>query len=63
VLEGDTPDTLAARVFEQECIAYPQAIQLFAEGRLTVKDAKVSIASQGAATEFFQPQRTQRPQR
>ncbi|MGA2094322.1 MAG: phosphoribosylglycinamide formyltransferase, partial [Sedimentisphaerales bacterium] len=39
VLEGDTPDTLAARVFEQECIAYPQAIQLFAEGRLTVKDA------------------------
>jgi phosphoribosylglycinamide formyltransferase-1 len=47
VLEGDTPDTLAARVFEQECIAYPQAIRLFAEGRLTVKDSKVIIASQG----------------
>lgn len=46
VLEGDTPDTLAARVFKQECIAYPQAIRLFAEGRLTVKDAKVIIASQ-----------------
>jgi phosphoribosylglycinamide formyltransferase-1 len=47
VFEGDTPDTLAARVFEQECIAYPQAIRLFAEGRLTVKDSKVIIASQG----------------
>lgn len=25
---SDTPDTLAARVFEQECIAYPQAISM-----------------------------------
>jgi phosphoribosylglycinamide formyltransferase-1 len=46
VLKGDTPDTLAARVFREECIAYPQAIRLFAEGRLTIKDAKVIIASQ-----------------
>jgi len=30
----DTPETLAARVFKQECIAYPQAIKLFAEGKL-----------------------------
>jgi phosphoribosylglycinamide formyltransferase 1 len=34
VFDGDTPDTLAARVFEQECEAYPEAIRLFAEGRL-----------------------------
>jgi formyltetrahydrofolate-dependent phosphoribosylglycinamide formyltransferase len=34
VVEGDTPETLAARVFEQECEAYPEAIRLFAEGRL-----------------------------
>ncbi len=34
----DTPDTLAARVFKQECIAYPQAIELFAEGRLSVRN-------------------------
>ncbi len=27
VLPGDTAATLAARVFEQECIAYPEAIQ------------------------------------
>ena len=37
VLEGDTPDTLAARVFEQECLAYPEAISLFAEGRLKIE--------------------------
>lgn len=33
VLPGDTPETLAARVFEQECEAYPEAIRLFAERR------------------------------
>jgi formyltetrahydrofolate-dependent phosphoribosylglycinamide formyltransferase len=45
VLEGDTADTLAARVFEQECIAYPQAVRLFADGSLTVKDGRVKIES------------------
>jgi formyltetrahydrofolate-dependent phosphoribosylglycinamide formyltransferase len=39
----DTPDTLAARVFEQECIAYPQAIGLFAEDRLSVKNGIAEI--------------------
>ena len=34
VLDLDTPDTLAARVFEQECEAYPEAIRLFADQRL-----------------------------
>lgn len=28
VLDGDTPDRLADRVFEQECIAYPEAIEM-----------------------------------
>ncbi len=36
VKDDDDADTLAARVFEQECIAYPEAIQLFAEDRLKV---------------------------
>jgi phosphoribosylglycinamide formyltransferase-1 len=31
VMPGDTPDTLAARVFEAECEAYPEAIRLYAE--------------------------------
>jgi len=43
VAEDDDPDTLAARVFEQECIAYPQAIQLFAEGRLRIVDNRVRV--------------------
>jgi len=45
VKDDDNPDTLAARVFEQECIAYPQAIKLFAEDRIVVQDCKVKIKS------------------
>lgn len=43
VLEGDSPDDLAARVFEQECIAYPQAIRLFAAGRLKIAGGVVRV--------------------
>ena len=43
VLDDDTPDTLAARVFEQECEAYPEAIKLFAEGRLLVEGQRTRI--------------------
>jgi|WetSurMetagenome_2_1015567.scaffolds.fasta_scaffold29266_3 phosphoribosylglycinamide formyltransferase 1 len=43
VYAEDTTDDLAARVFEQECIAYPEAIRLFIEGRLKVEGRQVSI--------------------
>lgn len=43
VKEGDTPDSLAERVFEQECIAYPEAIKLFAEGKPAVENGIVKI--------------------
>lgn len=43
VLEGDSPDMLAARVFEAECDAYPQAVQLFAQARLEVSESCVRI--------------------
>ncbi len=43
VRDDDTPDTLAARVFEQECEAYPEAIRLFAEGRLRIEGRRVRI--------------------
>lgn len=43
VEDDDTPDTLAARVFEQECIAYPQAIALFAENRLQIEGNRVRV--------------------
>jgi formyltetrahydrofolate-dependent phosphoribosylglycinamide formyltransferase len=41
VLDDDTVDSLAARVFAVECTLYPQAIQLFAEGRLRVEGRRV----------------------
>jgi phosphoribosylglycinamide formyltransferase 1 len=47
VKDDDTPDTLAARVFEQECLAYPEAIQLFAEGRLAVEQGRVRVLPYG----------------
>jgi len=47
VRDDDTPDTLAARVFEQECEAYPQAIQWFAEGRLRIEGRRVRIIGGG----------------
>jgi len=43
VLDDDTPDTLAARVFEAECEAYPEALRLIAAGRVTVEGRRVRI--------------------
>ncbi len=43
VLDDDTADSLAARVFEQECEAYPEAVQLFSEGRLRIEGRRVRI--------------------
>lgn len=43
VLPGDTADSLAARVFEQECLAYPEAIRLFAAGRLQLTGPQVVV--------------------
>ncbi|MBN1818416.1 MAG: phosphoribosylglycinamide formyltransferase [Sedimentisphaerales bacterium] len=45
VMETDDADTLAARVFEQECIAYPEAIRLFAQDCLTIVDGIVKITT------------------
>ncbi|GAB5521846.1 MAG: phosphoribosylglycinamide formyltransferase [Rhodothermales bacterium] len=44
VEQTDTPETLAARVLKTEHRLYPQAIRLFAEGRVRVKDRAVWIA-------------------
>ena len=43
VEENDTPTTLAHRVFEQEKIAYPLAIELFQQGRLRIDGRCVRI--------------------
>jgi len=42
VKDTDDADTLAARVFEQECLAYPEAIKLFSEDQLKVQNGIVS---------------------
>ena len=43
ILDGDTSDTLAARILDQEHKIYPRAVQLFAEGRLQVDGRCVRI--------------------
>lgn len=43
VLEGDTVASLEARILVEEHRIYPEAIQLFAEGRLTVEGRRVRI--------------------
>ena len=43
VLEDDTPDTLAARVFDEECMAYPQALKLLAQGRVIIQGSRSRI--------------------
>jgi formyltetrahydrofolate-dependent phosphoribosylglycinamide formyltransferase len=48
VLEDDTADSLAGRVFAAECEAYPEAIQLIADGRVRVEGRKVRILSSPA---------------
>jgi phosphoribosylglycinamide formyltransferase 1 len=43
ILDEDRPETLAARILEQEHMVYPRAVQLFAEGRLRVEGRRVFI--------------------
>ena len=43
ILEEDTEETLAARILVEEHRIYPQALQLFAEKRLTVEGRTVRI--------------------
>ena len=44
VLDDDTPDTLADRVFAAECEAFPEALALIAAGRVTVEGRRTRIA-------------------
>ena len=44
VLDDDTEETLAARILKEEHKALPEAIQLWADGKLTIKGRKVYVA-------------------
>ena len=43
VLDDDTHDTLAARILEQEHKAMPEALKLWAEGKLVIEGRKVKV--------------------
>ncbi|MDG3007117.1 phosphoribosylglycinamide formyltransferase [Paludisphaera mucosa] len=49
ILEGDDAHALAARVFEAEKDALPEAVALFAAGRLSIDGRRVRIAPAGGA--------------
>ena len=42
VFDNDTVETLAERVFAEECLAYPEAIRLFGNGRLKIDGRRVT---------------------
>lgn len=46
VLEGDTEETLSARIQKEEHRIYPEAIRMFAEGRLSVEGRTVHVSQQ-----------------
>jgi len=46
---GDTEDTLAARILVQEHRLYPEAIRLFAEGRLRIDGRRVIVSPEAPA--------------
>jgi phosphoribosylglycinamide formyltransferase-1 len=43
VLEGDTEETLAARILVQEHRCYPRAISLWAQGRVSLSGRRVAV--------------------
>lgn len=44
VLDGDTVETLSARILEQEHRIYPEAVRLLAEGKIHLRGRRVVIA-------------------
>jgi len=53
--DDDTPDTIAAKVLKEEHKAYPEAIQLFATGRLRVQGRRVVRVPPDEVTEAATP--------
>jgi phosphoribosylglycinamide formyltransferase-1 len=43
VLQGDTEDALSARILKQEHRIYPEAVRIFAEGKIEVDGRRVAI--------------------
>ncbi len=45
--QGDTAETLAARILEKEHLVYPKAVKLLAQGRLSIEGRRVLISEEG----------------
>ena len=57
VLEGDTIETLSARILRQEHRLYPEVVRWFAEGRIAVDGVRATVAGVPAgATLLFSPE-------
>ena len=57
VLDGDTAETLSARILRQEHRLYPEVVRWFAEGRITVDGSRATVAGVPAgATLLFSPE-------
>ncbi len=48
VREGDTPQTLAARVLRQEHVIYPRAVRWFLDGKLVIEGGRVRVEDEKA---------------
>jgi phosphoribosylglycinamide formyltransferase-1 len=57
VLDDDTPERLAARVFEAECEVYPEVIGLLAAGRVKLDGRHVRLAPAAQAAGAAEAQR------
>jgi phosphoribosylglycinamide formyltransferase-1 len=51
VREGDTPETLAARVLRQEHVIYPRAVRWFLDGKLVIEGGGVRVKDQNAGAD------------
>ena len=53
ILDNDTEDSLSERILRQEHKVFSRAIQLYAEGRLTVEGRRVTITGGKTASDEF----------
>ena len=53
VLDGDSPEELAARVLRQEHVLYPKALRWLLEGKLAVAGGQVTVKEEHAQQAYF----------
>lgn len=61
VRDGDTRESLAARILRAEHRAYPRAVEMFARGMLRVSGKRVVVSGDGAGRQRRRPSTAQPP--